>query len=107
MGRVVAVKALACKLAKAAYYLLRDDVNFSTNQTVWRRIWRQPQARMRVGWQPTTLIGSGRRHTFTGCARMSCFACIVEPTSVGRRPRAVAWRLSHRSECCYEMATTP
>jgi transposase len=27
-GRVVAVKALACKLAKAAYYLLRDDVDF-------------------------------------------------------------------------------
>lgn len=27
-GRVVAVKALACKLAKAAYYILRDDVNF-------------------------------------------------------------------------------
>ena len=28
-GRVVAVKALACKLAKAAYYVLRDDVEFS------------------------------------------------------------------------------
>ena len=27
--RVVAVKALACKLAKAAYYVLRDDVEFS------------------------------------------------------------------------------
>jgi len=27
-GRVVAVKALACKLAKAAYYVLRDDVDF-------------------------------------------------------------------------------
>ena len=27
-GRVVAVKALACKLAKAAYYLMRDDVAF-------------------------------------------------------------------------------
>jgi len=28
-GRVVAVKALACKLAKAAYYVLRDDVEFN------------------------------------------------------------------------------
>jgi transposase len=27
-GRVVAVKALACKLAKAAYYVLRDEVDF-------------------------------------------------------------------------------
>jgi transposase len=27
-GRTVAVKALACKLAKAAYYVLRDDVDF-------------------------------------------------------------------------------
>jgi len=27
-GRTVAVKALACKLAKAAYYVLRDDVEF-------------------------------------------------------------------------------
>jgi transposase len=27
-GRVVAVKALACKLAKAAYYVMRDDVDF-------------------------------------------------------------------------------
>jgi transposase len=27
--RVVAIKALACKLAKAAYYVLRDDVEFS------------------------------------------------------------------------------
>jgi transposase len=27
-GRVVAVKALACKLAKAAYYVVRDDVEF-------------------------------------------------------------------------------
>jgi transposase len=27
-GRVVAVKALACKLAKAAFYILRDDVAF-------------------------------------------------------------------------------
>jgi transposase len=27
--RVVAVKALACKLAKAAYYVLRDDVEFN------------------------------------------------------------------------------
>ena len=27
-GRVVAVKARACKLAKAAYYVLRDDVDF-------------------------------------------------------------------------------
>ena len=27
-GRAVAVKALACKLAKAAYYVLRDDVEF-------------------------------------------------------------------------------
>jgi transposase len=27
--RVVAVKALACKLAKAAYYVLRDEVEFS------------------------------------------------------------------------------
>ena len=28
-GRVVAVKALACKLAKAAYYVLRDAVEFN------------------------------------------------------------------------------
>ena len=28
VGRVVAVKALACKLAKAAYYVMRDDVDF-------------------------------------------------------------------------------
>jgi transposase len=28
-GRVVAVKALACKLAKAAYYVVRDDVEFN------------------------------------------------------------------------------
>ena len=27
-GRVVAVKALACKLAKAAYYVLRDEVDY-------------------------------------------------------------------------------
>ena len=27
--RVVAVQALACKLAKAAYYVLRDNVEFS------------------------------------------------------------------------------
>jgi len=26
---VVAIKALACKLAKAAYYILRDDVVFN------------------------------------------------------------------------------
>ena len=26
--RVVAVKALACKLAKAAFYVLRDEVDF-------------------------------------------------------------------------------
>jgi transposase len=31
-GRVVAVKALACKLAKAAYYVLRDDVDFDENK---------------------------------------------------------------------------
>lgn len=31
-GRVVAVKALACKLAKAAYYVLRDAVDFDENQ---------------------------------------------------------------------------
>jgi transposase len=30
--RVVAVKALACKLAKAAYYVLRDDVEFDENK---------------------------------------------------------------------------
>jgi transposase len=27
--RVVAIKALACKLAKAAYYVLRDEVEFN------------------------------------------------------------------------------
>jgi len=31
-GRVVAVKALACKLAKAAYYVLRDAVEFDENK---------------------------------------------------------------------------
>lgn len=31
-GRVVAVKALACKLAKAAYYVLRDGVEFDENK---------------------------------------------------------------------------
>jgi len=31
-NRVVAVKALACKLAKAAYYVLRDDVDFDENK---------------------------------------------------------------------------
>lgn len=31
-GRVVAVKALACKLAKAAYYVLRDAVDFNENK---------------------------------------------------------------------------
>lgn len=31
-GRVVAVKALACKLAKAAYYVLRDEVDFDENK---------------------------------------------------------------------------
>jgi len=31
-GRVVAVKALACKLAKAAYYVLRDGVDFDENK---------------------------------------------------------------------------
>ena len=31
-GRVVAVKALACKLAKAAYYVLRDAVDFDENK---------------------------------------------------------------------------
>jgi transposase len=31
-GRVVAVKALACRLAKAAYYVLRDDVDFDENK---------------------------------------------------------------------------
>jgi transposase len=31
-GRVVAIKALACKLAKAVYYLLRDQVEFSENK---------------------------------------------------------------------------
>jgi transposase len=31
-GRVVAVKALACKLAKAAFYVLRDDVDFDENK---------------------------------------------------------------------------
>ncbi|MGA2139129.1 MAG: IS110 family transposase [Verrucomicrobiia bacterium] len=31
-GRVVAVKALACKLAKAAYYVLRDGVDFDQNK---------------------------------------------------------------------------
>jgi transposase len=31
-GRVVAVKALACKLAKAAYYVMRDDVDFDENK---------------------------------------------------------------------------
>jgi transposase len=30
--RVVAVKALACKLAQAAYYMLRDDVDFDENK---------------------------------------------------------------------------
>jgi hypothetical protein len=29
---VVAVKALACKLAKAAYYVLRDEVDFDENK---------------------------------------------------------------------------
>jgi len=31
-GRVVAVKALACKLAKAADYVLRDEVDFDENK---------------------------------------------------------------------------
>ena len=31
-GWVVAVKALACKLAKAGYYVLRDDVDFDENK---------------------------------------------------------------------------
>ena len=31
-GRVVAVKALACKLAKAAYYVLRDEVDFDEDK---------------------------------------------------------------------------
>lgn len=31
-GRVVAVKALGCKLAKAAYYVMRDDVDFDENK---------------------------------------------------------------------------
>jgi transposase len=31
-GRVVAVKALACKLAKAAYYMLRDEVEFDESK---------------------------------------------------------------------------
>lgn len=31
-GRVVAVKALACKLAKAAYYVLRDEVDFDESK---------------------------------------------------------------------------
>ena len=32
VGRVVAVKALACKLAKAAFYVLRDGVNFDEHK---------------------------------------------------------------------------
>ena len=31
-GRVVAVKALACKLAKAAFYVLRDAVAFDESK---------------------------------------------------------------------------
>jgi len=31
-GRVVAVKALACKLAKAVFYVLRDEVDFDENK---------------------------------------------------------------------------
>jgi transposase len=31
-GRVVAVKALACKLAKAVFYVLRDEVDFDESQ---------------------------------------------------------------------------
>jgi transposase len=31
-GRVVAVKALACKLAKAAFYVMRDEVDFDENK---------------------------------------------------------------------------
>ena len=31
-GRVVAVKALACKLAKAAFYVLRDEVDFDEHK---------------------------------------------------------------------------
>lgn len=32
VGRVVAVKALACKLAKAAFYVLRDQVDFNEDK---------------------------------------------------------------------------
>ncbi len=32
VGRIVAVKALACKLAKAAFYVLRDGVNFDEHK---------------------------------------------------------------------------
>ena len=31
-GRVVAVNALACKLAKAVFYVLRDEVDFDENK---------------------------------------------------------------------------
>jgi hypothetical protein len=31
-GRVVAIKALACKLAKAAFYVLRDGVDFDEHK---------------------------------------------------------------------------
>jgi transposase len=48
-GRVVAVKALACKLAKAAFYVMRDEVDFDENKLFALVKRRRTQARPVVG----------------------------------------------------------
>lgn len=50
--RVVAVKALACKLAKAAYYLMRDDVDFDEARMFGASRGGDRQPVKGVGWQP-------------------------------------------------------
>jgi hypothetical protein len=82
-GRAVAVKALACKLAKAAFYVLRDRGGLRRGQTVWSSNRRQPQARFGVGSQPADVIGSVCRQTFTA-DKDRLFCPHREPTRVGR-----------------------
>jgi transposase len=52
-SRVVAVKALACKLAKAAYYLLRDDVDFDEARMFGASSGGDRQPVKGVGLQPS------------------------------------------------------
>ena len=67
-SNVIATKALACKLAKAAWYLMAEGTDYDPHECLGNRQQRnenlnfgaRPSASEGVGLEPSGLIGGGR-----------------------------------------------